>query len=42
MVKHYFRNAFSLLRQMDEEDIKCIIAYIRTLKPIENKPEESV
>ena len=23
--------------QMDEEDIKCIIAYIRTLKPIENK-----
>lgn len=28
--------------QMDEEDIKCIIAYIRTLKPIENKPAESV
>lgn len=27
--------------QMDDEDIKCIIAYIRTLKPIENKPEES-
>ena len=27
--------------QMDEEDIKCIIAYIRTLKPIENKPAES-
>jgi mono/diheme cytochrome c family protein len=28
--------------QMDEEDIKCIIAYIRTLKPIENKPDASV
>jgi mono/diheme cytochrome c family protein len=27
--------------QMDEEDIKCIIAYIRTLKPIENTPAES-
>ncbi len=28
--------------QMDEEDIKCIIAYIRTLKPIENKTAECV
>lgn len=28
--------------QMDQEDVKCIIAYLRTLKPIENKPEESV
>lgn len=28
--------------QMDEEDIKCIIAYIRTIKSIENKPVESV
>ena len=35
MPSHYYG-------QMDEEDIKCIIAYIRTLKPIENKPEESV
>lgn len=33
---------FHYYGQMDEEDIKCIIAYIRTLKPIENKPEESV
>ncbi|GAB4338806.1 MAG: cytochrome c [Flammeovirgaceae bacterium] len=28
--------------QMDEEDIKAIIAYIKTLAPIENKPQESV
>ena len=28
--------------QMDEEDIKSIIAYIRTLKPIENKTAECV
>lgn len=27
--------------QMDEEDIKCIIAYIRTLEPIDFKAEES-
>lgn len=33
---------FHYYGQMDEEDIKCIIAYIRTLKPIENKPAESV
>lgn len=33
---------FHYYGQMDEEDIKCIIAYIRTLKPIENKPEASV
>jgi hypothetical protein len=26
---------------MDEEDVKCIIAYIRTLKPIEFKPAAS-
>lgn len=28
--------------QMDEEDIKCIIAYIRTLKPIQNEVQKSV
>lgn len=28
--------------QMDEEDIKAIIAYIRTLKPIKNEVKESV
>ena len=28
--------------QMDPEDIKCIIAYLRTLAPIENKVPESV
>lgn len=33
---------FHYYGQMDEEDIKCIIAYIRTLKPIENKPAASV
>ncbi len=33
---------FHYYGQMDEEDIKCIIAYIRTLKPIEFKPAESV
>lgn len=33
---------FHYYGQMDEEDIKCIIAYIRTLKPIENQPEASV
>jgi mono/diheme cytochrome c family protein len=27
--------------QMDEEDIKCIIAYIRTLEPVDFKPAES-
>lgn len=27
--------------QMDEEDIKCIIAYIRTLKPIKNEVPKS-
>jgi mono/diheme cytochrome c family protein len=33
---------FHYYGQMDEEDIKCIIAYIRTLKPIENKTAECV
>ena len=33
---------FHYYGQMDEEDIKCIIAYIRTLKPIDNTPEASV
>lgn len=33
---------FHYYGQMDEEDVKCIIAYLRTLKPIENKPEASV
>jgi mono/diheme cytochrome c family protein len=33
---------FHYYGQMDEEDIKCIIAYIRTLKSIENKPAASV
>lgn len=28
--------------QMDPEDIYCIIAYIRSLNPIDNKPPESV
>lgn len=27
--------------QMDEEDINCIIAYVRTLKPIKNEVPES-
>ncbi|HET6556832.1 MAG TPA: cytochrome c [Prolixibacteraceae bacterium] len=34
MPSHYYG-------QMDQEDIKSIIAYIRTLKPIENKVPES-
>lgn len=29
-------------RKLDEEDVKSIISYLRTLEPIENKPEESV
>jgi len=33
--------SFHYYGQMDEEDIKCIIAYIRTLKPIENKTADS-
>lgn len=32
---------FHYYGQMDEEDIKSIIAYIRTLKPIQNKVPES-
>lgn len=28
--------------KMDPEDIKCVIAYVRTLQPIENKVPESV
>lgn len=32
---------FHYYGQMDEEDIKCIIAYIKTLKSIESHPEES-
>jgi cytochrome c553 len=33
---------FHYYGQMDPEDIKCIIAYIRTLKPIKNTTKESV
>jgi len=33
---------FDYYGKMDEEDIKCIIAYVRTLKPIENKTAECV
>jgi len=33
---------FHYYGQMDEEDIKSIIAYVRTLKPIENQTPESV
>jgi mono/diheme cytochrome c family protein len=32
---------YSYYGQMDEEDIKCIIAYIRTLKPIKNAVPKS-
>ena len=35
MPSHYYG-------QMDEEDIKCVIAYLRTLKPIKNQVPESV